>query len=203
MTTIIRDWELDLDFAPLLQRLRGRTLVAEDRCYFLYQLGLHLRQLPGHVVEFGVYKGGTATLLSEVYAGKEIHLYDSFAGLPEVSALDGFHKGDFAEISEADLAFIRALPRAVVHQGFFDVNTEVPAQVCFGHIDCDIYPSILNASIAVWPSLVPGGALVYDDYGFSDCWGAKPAVLEFCRRVNAQHLVIGNGQAVVFKRPSG
>lgn len=200
MTTILRDWELDADFIPFLQRLRGRTLVSEDRCYLLYQLAIRQRQLPGDVVEFGVYRGGTATLFSDMYLGKQIHLYDSFEGLPDVSPVDGFHKGDFAEVSAEDLAYIYALPNVIVHKGFFNqIVTLVPLEICFAHIDCDIYQSILDASMLVWPKLVAGGALVYDDYGFSDCWGAKPAVDDFCKAVDACKITIGNGQCLIIK----
>jgi O-methyltransferase len=199
MTTILRDWELDTDFAPFLQRIRGRTLVSEDRCYLLYQLALRQRKLPGDVVEFGVYRGGTATLFSDLFTLKQVHLYDSFEGLPEVLPVDGFHKGDFAEISAEDIRHIYGLPNVIVHKGFFNEFTLVPPDICFAHIDCDIYQSILDASLRVWPHLVAGGVIVYDDYGFSDCWGAKPAVDEFCRQTSANKLTIGNGQCLIVK----
>ena len=62
------------------------TLFSPDRCYCLMSLASYASNLLGDFAKCGVYKGGTALLLSRVMSaqGKTLHLFDGFKGLPKV-----------------------------------------------------------------------------------------------------------------------
>jgi O-methyltransferase len=186
-----------------------KSLVSADRCYVLERLLRHALQVPGDVFECGVYKGGTAALLAalleETQSPKKLYLFDTFAGMPATDAERDLHsKGDFSDTSlEAVQAFVKGGPRCVFRQGripetFTGLDNAV---FSFGHIDVDIYQSIIDTLNFMWPRLSPGGVIVFDDYGFPTCPGALQAVDEFFGNKASVPLCLQTGQAIVFKGP--
>lgn len=73
------------------------------------------------------------------------------------------------------------------------------ARITFAHVDLDIYRSILDSLDFIWPRLTLGGFIVFDDYGFPSCPGARAAVDEFFASSACIPLCLPTGQAVVFK----
>ena len=65
----------------------------------------------------------------------------------------------------------------IIHAGqFAETVADVTDQrFCFAHIDADLYSSVLFATGFIFPRLTIGGVIVYDDYGFRTCAGAKAA----------------------------
>jgi Macrocin-O-methyltransferase (TylF) len=67
------------------------------------------------------------------------------------------------------------------------------------HIDCDTYASVSYCEKAVWPYIVHGGYIIFDDANNASCLGAAQAVEEFIirRRVHSEqtwpHLVFRAG----------
>lgn len=119
---------------------------------------------PGCFVEFGVYKGGSAWHLSRVAErqGRELHLYDTFTGIPYREDFDPHKVGDFGDTTYE--AVCAAVPYARVHRGIFP-DTLVPMPpIAFAHVDADQYQSIKAAIEVLGPLMVKGGAMVFDDY---------------------------------------
>ncbi len=134
----------------------------------------------GAIVEIGVYKGGSALMLSNL--GRKMYLYDTFEGIPYQSDLDtGNPVGKFSDTSaEAVQALI---PEATVVKGLFPDSLVPMPPVGFVHADADQYEST-RAILEVMPRLmVPGGFILFDDFGVEDCAGCTQAVLESNRRV--------------------
>jgi O-methyltransferase len=80
----------------------------------------------------------------------------------------------------------------------------VSAQFRLCHVDVDVYESAKAIAEWIWPRLVMGGIIVYDDYGFHDCTGITRFVNE--ERLKSDRVVIHNlnGHALVIKiRDSG
>ncbi len=196
------DW--DIRFAPALQR----SIVSRDRLYVLYTLLLQAcASVPGDVIECGVYRGGTARMLGELLVNerspKRLYLCDTFAGMPKVNAnLDLHKRGDFSDTSlEAVREFLSGVPNAVFVPGTIPKSfAGVPETAfCFAHIDLDIHDAVLAASEYVYERLSPGGFIVYDDYGFASCPGARLAVDEFFRGRAEAPLALATGQCIVVK----
>ncbi len=139
----------------------------------LKELAALCSQTPdGLIVEVGVYKGGSAWALNEVALGRKIHLYDTFCGIPEESPGDVIKMGGF---HDADLAAVMAaLPDAEVHVGIFPATLGDDIQnIAFVHVDCDQQKTCRSAIELLWPRVVPGGIMAFDDYPFD---GIKRAI---------------------------
>lgn len=132
---------------------------------------------PGSFVELGVYKGGSAWHLAQIAKeqGRELHLFDTFTGIPEKSEHDLQHNvGDFRDTDEER---VRALiPSAHFHVGVFPETMTETGPIAFAHVDCDQYRSCLAAIDQFSPRMVPGSIMLFDDY--SVCSGVTKAVDE-------------------------
>ncbi|MEO7027710.1 MAG: TylF/MycF/NovP-related O-methyltransferase, partial [Caulobacteraceae bacterium] len=82
---VFKPW-LRRDFADLYHTIAGHTEVSVERCWTLARLLSQSLNLPGDVMEAGVYRGGTARLLKGLMGkGRRLWLFDSFAGMRAVS----------------------------------------------------------------------------------------------------------------------
>lgn len=118
---------------------------------------------PGCIVEVGVYKGGSAWHLAKVAEaqGRELHLYDTFTGIPYREEFDNHMVGDFNDASYE--AVCDAIPYAQVHKGIFPETLVPMPPVAFAHIDADQYQSVKACLETLGPMMVKGGAMVFDD----------------------------------------
>ncbi|MDB4945556.1 MAG: hypothetical protein JWP97_5090 [Labilithrix sp.] len=198
-------WQDVAAFPRLWPEASKRTLVDEPRAHMLYQLARHAAGLEGQFAEIGVYRGGTASILADVAdgAGKKLHLFDTFAGMPETSVdQDLLAAGDFANTSLGEVKrFLSGSTSPVFHQGEFP-GTAGPVEnerFSLVHIDADISASIKACCEFFYPRLVPGGVMVFDDYGFTSCPGAKITADAFFADKKEPLLHLVTSQAVAFK----
>jgi O-methyltransferase len=188
------------EYAPI----SSWTLVSEDRCYILASLASQALQLGGEFWECGVYKGGTAMLLAGRLSpsGAQLRLFDTFEGMPETDAVKDLHKaGDFSDTSlEGVRSRVRGdfvhFHKGLIPETFSGLES---TRIAFAHVDVDIHGAILACCDFIFPRLCVGGFMVFDDYGFPTCPGARAAVDEFFVTRNAIPLVLPTGQALVFK----
>ncbi len=207
--------EAGTPFAEAMKELGPRKdlVVSPDRCYMLFEMAARSTRLPGDFAECGVFTGGTARLLAGVLAkhpkpDRRLHLFDTFAGMPEgTDASRDYHSpGDFSDTSEGG---VRQRLKDFGDLCSFHVGTmpetfqEVPEETySFVHVDVDIYPSALECCRWFWPRLVPGGVMVFDDYGFYPYrLAARAAVDEFFADQAESPLALPTGQAIVWKDP--
>jgi O-methyltransferase len=139
------------------------------------------RETRGVIVECGAYKGGSTTNLSLIAAavGRELHVFDSFAGLPKPSDVDAGHvllgsqevrtyeEGDYAgsleEVTRAVTSF-GAIDVCTFHVGFF--NATLPAfdqPVVLAFLDVDLVSSTETCLVHLWPKLQSGCFLFSDE----------------------------------------
>jgi O-methyltransferase len=195
------------EFGPLMERARPYTLVSSDRVWILYALARQALHIEGCFYEGGVFRGGTALVLAELLRqegrGRLLHLFDTFAGMPETDAVRDLHRpGDFADTSlDVVKRTVGSDPFIVYHPGLIPdtFKGREGDRIVFAHLDLDIYRSMLDACAFIYPCLVQGGFLVFDDYGAMSCPGARQAVDEYFADKPEVPLVLPTGQAVVFK----
>lgn len=200
-------WEGLAEFERLYQRARQHTLVSRDRCYILAQTLRQATHLQGIAMECGVFRGGTALLeamiIAECAQVRPLHLFDSFEGMPETTTgLDRFQKGDFSSTSAGKVAGLMAsYPFATMHVGFIPQTFQRfdPGPVAWAHVDVDIYQAVKDSIEFIYPRLVQGGFLVFDDYGFPSCPGARRAVDEAFADRPEVPICLPTGQALVIK----
>jgi len=94
-------WVGHPSFEAVYEGIQPYTMVPRDHCYILLSLARYATYLSGDFAECGVYKGGTAMLLSRVLSetDKTLYLFDSFKGLPKGNTEKDnnyWHEGKFA-----------------------------------------------------------------------------------------------------------
>lgn len=195
------------DYQWLLSSYPGKV----DRIHVVVQLMQTTSSVPGHVAEFGVYKGHTALVLARTMQSqgmdKELYLFDSFRGLPTtITELDGDWKpGTFSDTSvELLMRLMAPYSFATIVPGFFaECFPQYPAlTLSFCHVDSDLEVSVRECCEYVVPRLSPGGIIVFDDYGFPSCRGAKAAVDAFFAHRGEHIVYLPTAQAIYLKPPA-
>ena len=143
--------------------------------------------LPGDIVECGCHRGNTTLVmmrfLKAVDCLKQVHVYDSFEGVPDIDAKDGkttLHKGSCAATVEEFRDNTKDFA-PVVHPGWFSstLPNQLPQCICFGFLDGDLYKSIEVSLVHVCPRLVQYGVVVVHDYARDWLPGVKTACDEY------------------------
>ena len=202
-------WEGNADFRRLYDSVRRHTLVSPERCWILLEFMRHALALSGDFAEFGVFRGGTALLAAKVLAeaadARPLHLFDSFAGMPETAPGEAFGEGDFSRTSEAAVEALLATAgrRVQIHAGYIPdtfAGLDMP-RIAFAHIDVDLYQSVRDCIAFVYPRMVPGGIIIFDDYGFPSCARAREAADKGFALLREKPVYLPTGQALVIKLP--
>lgn len=203
---VIPLWYYDDTFNNLMKQVTGHTLVDRVRCFVIYQYSKQVAGLSGDVAEVGVYKGGTARLLSKAFESednKTIHLFDTFSGMPPADSEKDLHReGDFDDTSvERVKKYMSDCNNVLFYQGQFPM-TSTPVEnttFCLVHIDVDIYKSVIECCKFFYPRMEKGGVMIFDDYGFMSCPGAKKAVDEFFLDKPENPCYLPTGQCIVMR----
>jgi hypothetical protein len=146
----------------------------------------------GHVLEFGVFQGGSLNWLAQWCSERHdprVFGLDSFSGLPHAwvrtKSGDQYDAGHFA------LAGLPAVVQnAVLVPGFFDATLAPwlaanPGPAAFVHVDCDLYSSTRCVLRQLNARIVPGTILVLDDL----CSWSNPAAYDTWQKGEWQALI--------------
>lgn len=204
-------WQADAEFQRVYRAVKRNTLVDVWRLYELWSLLGELVEVPGSVLEVGVWRGGSGALMATRAAAlgieDPIYLCDTWEGVVKTAAVDtyyrdGKHDDTSREIVERLVARL-APGNAELLQGIFPDETGSAVahrhfRLC--HIDVDVYRSAADVFEWAWPRLSAGGVVVFDDYGFPACPGVTKFVDE--QRGHGDRLVLHNlnGHGIVVKR---
>ncbi len=167
----------------------------EQLTVILGELEKLLPKLEGEVVEFGCYIGTTSLfirrLLDAHSDSREFHVYDSFEGLPAKTGQDESLAGEqfkAGELAVSKKQFVRELQKAglrppIIHKGWFSDLTpgDVPSRIAFAFLDGDFYESIHDSLRLVVPRMLPGSAIIIDDYAREALPGSARAAHTFFR----------------------
>ena len=156
---------------------------------------------PGDIAELGVAYGASAKLLSmRLPAGKHLHLFDTFQGLPEVTAADEirFRAGEFESRFEDVRSYV-GTDRVYYYPGLFPATADPLRGQIFSliHLDADLYASTLAAFEFFYPRLSPGGILLCHDY--PSAAGVVKAVQEFFHDKPDPVIELNGYQAIIVK----
>ncbi len=196
---------LGAEFLREFHKLENHTLVSKESCWTLLSMLQHSLHVEGDVMEAGVFQGGSARFLKTLMGdgSRNLYLFDSFAGMETVSAsTDRHQEGDFADTSLAAVqAFVGSESFIHYRQGWIPTTFAglEDRRFCFAHIDLDLSQSILDCCEFIYPRLSAGGVMVFDDYGYASCPGARITIDEFFADKPEVPLALQTGQAVVHK----
>jgi len=166
-------------------------------------LKLALARMPknGNVLEFGVADGHSVRFIA-AHAGRAVHGFDSFEGLPEDWPGRHEEKGHYSTGGTRP-----QVPAGVtLHSGLFDQSlpaflaaNDEPA--AFIHVDCDLYSSTKTVLDLMANRIQSGTVIVFDEYFNHINWRQNEfkAFQEFVAATNKtyRYLCWGYQQAVV------
>lgn len=206
------DWPVDAETMIGMQRLTSlqncvETVLADD--------------IPGDLVECGVWRGGASILMRAVLAAhgdttRSVWLADSFEGVPPPDAENykadklpwyamGLHRAaPVLAVSEAEVKAnferygllddqVRFLP------GWFkDTLPNAPIdRISVLRLDGDLYESTIQALDALYSRLSPGGFCIIDDYNLDGC---RQAVADYRGKHGISTEIVTIDQCGVFWR---
>lgn len=173
------------------------------------------RSAPVHAVECGVADGATAYVAaSELERHRRsgapewtLHLYDSWGVLPGETLLETEQQqaGRYANLSldltRRNLSVFEATTS--YHVGYLpeslDREPASPDDVVYVHIDLNAALPTLAVCERLWPRLLPGGVMVFDDYGWLGFEDTKRVVDGFFADKAGALLKFPTGQAVFLR----
>jgi len=215
--------------AKALFHAKRYTMTNPQRCRVLWNLSREVLEkgVQGCFVECGVWKGGSAAVmgLAIAHSGqrRDLHLFDSFEGLPEPTEKDGSAAKDYSggrasgallsvnkcreglqpvqEFLIERLQFDEA--RTHFHVGWFQNTLPQVApklkEIALLRLDGDWYESTKLCLEYLYPLLSPGGVVILDDYnGWEGC---RRATEEFraAHQINSEILRMDAVAAYWFK----
>lgn len=158
----------------------------QDEAYDLCQLLLQTSEVEGAIAEFGSFRGHSGLIISEfikrLSIRKKIYLCDAFDKFPtEKYAVDKFwsatHDVDYEKVKKlfGDYNNVH-----LIRGDFADTIDTIPEdKFSLVYVDCDSYRAVKLVSEKIYPKLISGGAIIYEDYGHPHCLGARYSVDTF------------------------
>jgi O-methyltransferase len=204
-------WNSAPEFLSTYKLIERNTLVDIYRCWELWTLVGQTAKWDGGILEVGVWRGGTGALMAKraQVDGSHglVYLCDTFEGVVKAGSHDTVYKG--GEHSDTSQPIVEELLRTLditnvsILKGIFPDKTayliEPGTRFRLCHIDVDVYQSAKDVTTWIWDRMVPGGLVVYDDYGFGGCEGITKYVNEQVSESDRILLHNLNGHAIMVK----
>jgi len=180
------------------------------RVWILTRSAIHCASLDGSFAEFGVYRGGcTFMVLSECRprAGRSVFLFDTFRGIPDTNLTDQEAKAGFGgRLSDASVEEVRdrlapwqEQVQFVVGDVFETLRATETGPLAFVHLDLNAAAPTEFALEYIWSRLVPGGMVVFDDYGWAQYSDQKQLIDKFFADKRDGLMALPTGQALTVK----
>ena len=189
-----------------------------ESLYALYQSLKYVARfdIPGAIVECGVYKGASAMLAGSLFVRlghleRTLYLYDTFAGMTPADdrdvqrasgstaaqLLSARGLGEWSKWANATLDEVKQNVRVtgypedqvvfVVGRVQDTIPATVPDRIAILRLDTDWYASTYHELQHLYQRLSPGGVLIVDDYGHWE--GAQRATEDYLVQRNVRILL--------------
>jgi len=198
--------QIEVEFMQMYERCRPYTMVDILKCHNLYTATRYVLQhdIPGDLVECGVWRGGCAMLMAMVAtargADRELFLFDTFAGMTRPGEHDIRSNGEPAAVkwqasekahhNEWCFASLDEVQRNMASTGYDPQRLRfvrgpveetlpdaAPEKIAVLRLDTDFYESSYHELRHLYPRLAVGGVLILDDYHLWD--GQRRAVQQY------------------------
>ncbi len=190
----------------------GEDIHIEWRVHVACWAAARARNLPGCLVECGVNTGILSLAVCEYTdfnaSGKDFYLFDTYRGIPEAQmrpAERAARTQENADIYEECFEVARRnfapFPRAHLVRGLVpDTLSTVPIdRVSYLSIDMNIADPEIAAMNYFWDKLVPGAAVILDDYGWANYRLQQEAHDQFAAEKGVPILLLPTGQGLIIK----
>lgn len=157
-----------LDFVREIRHER-RMEIFEYEAINLYRAAASIRHVDGDLAEVGCFEGASAKLIHLACPSKELHLFDTFFGLPESSRDEDGDRvpGRFAASMEGVRTYFSDCPKVCLHRGIFPTESGKEVQdrrFAFVHLDCDLAEFIAKSLEFFYPRMTTGALLICHDF---------------------------------------
>ncbi len=166
----------------LIRKIKRETemLLSKNEAYQVFLGVRQTEKIEGDIAEVGVYKGGSAKVISEAKGERTLHLFDTFEGLPDVRDVDTFYcKGQYNASLDDVKNYLKKYRNVRFYKGMFPESADSVKNKSFSfvNLDVDIYESTLNSLKFFYPRMSVGGMIISHDY--ANAAGVKKAFKEF------------------------
>lgn len=199
---------IDNNFKQMYPQVSKYSCLSVERMYTLYNAVDYVvkAEIPGDIVECGVWKGGACMLVAETLLSlktttRKIFLYDTFKGMTQPNNRDirisdaksakvkweenrrkthnSWMYAPFEEVKENMLSTGYPKEKLVFVKGSVEetLPKHIPDKISILRLDTDLYNSTYHELKYLFPKLSKGGILILDDYG---AWkGARDATDDY------------------------
>lgn len=191
----------------MIKKIRAdkEMVLGDNEAYQIYMAVKNTQKVRGDIAEVGVYQGGSATIICEAKGEKKLHLFDTFAGLPEITKKDNpqqFAAGQFlAGLSQVKQG-LKKYEGVHFYPGLFP-TTAAPIKnkkFSFVNLDVDLYKSTRDCLEFFYPRLSKGGILISHDYGGGiTARGVRQAVDGFFKDKPEPVIELSGSQCLIVK----
>lgn len=170
-----------------------------ERDYILWEALKQVSDLPGDLVQCGVYKGEQAFFMAK-HSDKTVHLFDSFEGATDFDESDNdFYKESPFKCSVEDCKKTLAqFDNVFMHVGKVPYGFENTKDISLLYIDLDVYLPTKISLDGLWSNIVDNGILLVDTHD-NVATGATKAVTEFAESIGKEIQMLPTGIAVITK----
>ena len=171
---------------------------------------IEVDDIPGDLVEVGVYQGKTAKFLRQMLPDRPIHLFDTFQGFQDEDFEDGENTQDSRFLDTDTVKIEKQLclngsGEVTMHVGHFPGTAEgiTEERFAFLSLDVDKYIPTLAGLEFFYPKMSPGGFIfIHDFHNPESNFGVSKAVNEWCgkNRVLFFEIPDANG-TVILRKP--
>lgn len=216
-----KDWRTQrrtsLRYRQIHRKFSDFTMMPLEDYGFTLQLAEQIRNVPGCIVECGVWKGGMAAGLASVLGSeREYFLFDSFEGLPAAKEIDGpaalrwqsrtddpgYLDNCRASREHAEMAMrLAKIQNYHVVPGWFGESLKsvnLPSPIALLHLDADWYESTMMCLTRFFEQVAPDGLIVLDDYHAWD--GCSRALHDFLSSHSAIERIKNLGNVCYLKK---
>lgn len=167
-------------------RKENKMLLDNNEAYQLFMAVKITNKVEGEIAEIGSYTGGSAKLICEAKKQKNLHLFDTFEGLPELSEWDNpdqFQKGYFVSSHQFVENYLKSYPNVFIYKGLFPdtAGPVINKKFSLVHIDVDLFEATLASLVFFYPKMNKAGIIISHDYdepgvrkAFDDFFADKP-----------------------------
>jgi O-methyltransferase len=207
----------DEEARAVIRAVRPWTMTSPEKLFALVVAVRYIvdRAIPGDIVECGVWRGGSMQAIARLLAARgvtdrELHLFDTFEGMPPPTEDDVRRGGPPAaqllatrpktanvwaiadlEDVKAGMAQVDYPPERIhYHPGLVEdtIPAGAPEQIALLRLDTDWYASTKHELDHLYDRVPSGGVVIIDDYDYWD--GSRKAVDEFIAQTGARLLLV-------------
>lgn len=200
-----RSVDLEARMSGRDHRVNAHTMIGLKRLDNLQQCieDVIRKRIPGDLIEAGVWRGGASIFMRAILKAHDITdrcvwVADSFQGLPPPNPqqypadkedrhhLDDTLKIDVEEVRSNFEKYGLLDNQVRFLKGWFsETLPKAPIEhLAVIRLDGDMYESTMDAMVALYPKLSPGGYVIVDDYGYLPA--CKQAISDYRERNQIQ-----------------